>query len=244
MITETKKCNCSLRCASWDRIAIWGLFLIGIVTICGGMVYYAWVMTTLETRPVASITSFEGCVAADNPVMESYPRQCRTTDGRIFVERTKLPEGQVCAQVITRAKNTATGEERDFPTPCAVPKGWEPVRATATTSQGILPYDSGVAGIVTLGPTCPVLRNPPDPACADKPYKTTVQAIRVGSPAGAPFATAETDAAGAYRFSLPPGSYAIQPIGGRVLPRCETKEITVEPGIVADLDLTCDSGIR
>jgi len=35
---------------------------------------------------VASITSFEECIAAGNPAMESYPRQCRTEDGKHFVE--------------------------------------------------------------------------------------------------------------------------------------------------------------
>ena len=33
-----------------------------------------------------SIESFEDCVAAGNPIMESYPRQCRTSDGVNFVE--------------------------------------------------------------------------------------------------------------------------------------------------------------
>jgi hypothetical protein len=32
------------------------------------------------------IQSFEECVEAGNAVMESYPRQCRTEDGRIFTE--------------------------------------------------------------------------------------------------------------------------------------------------------------
>jgi len=32
------------------------------------------------------IHSFEECAAAGNPVMESYPRQCRTADGKHFVE--------------------------------------------------------------------------------------------------------------------------------------------------------------
>ncbi len=31
---------------------------------------------------------------------------------------------QVCAQVITQAKNPLTGEVKDFPTPCDVPSGW------------------------------------------------------------------------------------------------------------------------
>ncbi len=31
----------------------------------------------------------------------------------------------VCVQVITPAKNPATGEVVDYPTPCDVPDGWE-----------------------------------------------------------------------------------------------------------------------
>jgi len=37
----------------------------------------------LETSPT---DNFEECAAAGNPVMESYPRQCRTPDGKHFVE--------------------------------------------------------------------------------------------------------------------------------------------------------------
>ncbi len=33
-----------------------------------------------------TIKSFDECVAAGNPVMESYPRQCMTDDGAHFVE--------------------------------------------------------------------------------------------------------------------------------------------------------------
>ena len=33
-----------------------------------------------------TIESFEECIAAGNPAMESYPRQCRTSDGKNFVE--------------------------------------------------------------------------------------------------------------------------------------------------------------
>lgn len=60
------------------------LFTIGIVLLATifGMQYL------LESRdtPADTITSFEECVAAGNPVMESYPRQCRTADGDLFVE--------------------------------------------------------------------------------------------------------------------------------------------------------------
>ncbi len=33
----------------------------------------------------ATVDSFERCVAAGNPVMESYPERCRSADGRVFV---------------------------------------------------------------------------------------------------------------------------------------------------------------
>jgi len=48
----------------------------------------------------ATIESFEECAAAGNPVMESYPRQCRTSDGKNFVEviDTMLNLEEQCTQ--------------------------------------------------------------------------------------------------------------------------------------------------
>src|SRR3989344_3164978 len=108
----------------------------------------------------------------------------------------------------------------------------------------ILPYDSGVRGQVLLGPTCPVMKDPPDPQCADKPYATTIQVIRVGSPVSTPFATVATDTQGNYSVSSPPGAYALHPTSGKVFPRCETKEVTVTPSEVLVVNLLCDTGIR
>ncbi len=41
-------------------------------------------------RHFMQVTSYDECVAAGNPVMESYPTQCRTPDGRIFVNPRDL----------------------------------------------------------------------------------------------------------------------------------------------------------
>ena len=39
------------------------------------------------------IDNFDDCISAGNPIMESYPRQCRTEDGKYFVEQiTKIPD--------------------------------------------------------------------------------------------------------------------------------------------------------
>ncbi len=51
----------------------------------------------LRIVPLNEINSFEDCISAGNPVMESYPRQCRTVDGQTFVEevqtsKPKIPE--------------------------------------------------------------------------------------------------------------------------------------------------------
>ena len=70
--------------------------------------------------PAPPATTFEECVAAGNPVMESYPRQCNTKDGNHFVEdigntldksglirlASPLPGAQISSPV------TITGEAR------------------------------------------------------------------------------------------------------------------------------------
>lgn len=43
---------------------------------------------------VSSITNFEECIAAGNPAMESHPRQCKTSDGKHFVET--IPSQEQC----------------------------------------------------------------------------------------------------------------------------------------------------
>lgn len=60
-----------------------GLLLIALT--------YAWWQAYTPARALL-VTSFEECVAAGNPVMETYPPQCRTKDGRLFVSRMELPQ--------------------------------------------------------------------------------------------------------------------------------------------------------
>ncbi len=101
---------------------------------------------------------------------------------------------------------------------------------------GILPFESSVTGKVLMGPICPVMKNPPDPDCADKPYVTTIEVIG--------FSTVETDKDGVYKVMLPPGEYTIQAVGGNPFPRCMSEEIIVEPDTMHEVNLSCDTGIR
>ncbi|OGD67157.1 hypothetical protein A2442_02045 [Candidatus Campbellbacteria bacterium RIFOXYC2_FULL_35_25] len=118
------------------------------------------------------------------------------------------------------------------------------IQDTPEDPLGILPFDSGVTGKVLLGPVCPVMQYPPDPACDDRPYETTVQVISVGSPKSSPFATVKTNKDGEYTLMLPPGKYGLQAIGGNPLPWCATKEITIKPSVILQINLSCDTGIR
>jgi len=49
----------------------------------------------LRIVPLNEINSFEDCVTAGNPVMESYPRQCRTVYGQTFVEEIQISKQKI-----------------------------------------------------------------------------------------------------------------------------------------------------
>lgn len=59
-----------------------GIFWILVVLVLGIAVF----ISISYFGASGGISSFDECVAAGNPVMKSYPAQCRTSDGRIFVE--------------------------------------------------------------------------------------------------------------------------------------------------------------
>jgi hypothetical protein len=123
------------------------------------------------------ILSFEDCVAAGNPVMESYPRRCNAS-GKTFTERvTDLPEkwtvctfeqrkaeacGEiylpVCAEVPTQcAKAPCDTVKQTFSNPCE-----------ACRNERVKAYMSGECegGKSENCPaTCPVFAPPPPDWC-------------------------------------------------------------------------------
>ncbi len=122
--------------------------------------------------------------------------------------------------------------------------------ATSRTSTpdggggGIPPYNSGIRGVVILGPTCPVERIPPDPSCADRPYQTLVTIFRASDPTHA-FVSTKSNASGTFSASLPPGNYTISAGDSAVmLPRCDHPQVTVTPNAYATATVSCDTGIR
>jgi len=49
----------------------------------------------LRIVPLKEISNFEDCVADGNPIMESYPRQCKTMNGKTFVEEIETLEPKI-----------------------------------------------------------------------------------------------------------------------------------------------------
>ncbi|MDO8482159.1 MAG: hypothetical protein Q7S75_03730 [bacterium] len=112
-----------------------------------------------------------------------------------------------------------------------------------TSDGNIPPYNSGIRGTVMLGPTCPVMRDPPDPQCADRGYETQVSVFRTGNNLN-PIATTKSNARGIFEVSLPPGGYIILAEGGKTLPRCSPVTVSVTPNNYISAVIQCDTGIR
>jgi len=110
--------------------------------------------------------------------------------------------------------------------------------------NGIAPYTSGIRGTIMVGPTCPVMQNPPDPKCADKPLETNVSIYRASDTTRS-IVTTTSAKDGTFEASLPPGDYVVMsgPYGVP-MPSCTDATATVGPNSYTNITVSCDSGIR
>jgi hypothetical protein len=112
----------------------------------------------------------------------------------------------------------------------------------AATSTPEVKGKSGITGISLLGPVCPVEKNPPDPACAPRPYPAL---IIVKTADGKNEVTRfNTDQNGEFKINLPAGTYFLEPQSGKVFPRGIEQTVVVKSGIFTPINLNFDSGIR
>ncbi len=99
-----------------------------------------------------------------------------------------------------------------------------------------------LSGSVTLGPTCPVERIPPDPNCAPKPFSTSISILN--SENTKILKTINSDTNGAFSVNLDSGTYILQAKGGAVLPRCSQVSVVIKSGEQTKTEISCDTGIR
>ena len=98
--------------------------------------------------------------------------------------------------------------------------------------------------MVVAGPSCPVVTDPPDPDCRDRPVPGAV--IVVLDRAGQQVARVISGADGSFSIGLAPGAYRLvpQPVEG-LMGTAEEQQISVaaaEP--VAEVTVVYDTGIR
>jgi hypothetical protein len=105
------------------------------------------------------------------------------------------------------------------------------------------PPGTGLSITAAAGPTCPVERIPPDPACAPRPVAGA--SIVVKDADGTTVATVVTDAIGAASVALPAGTYVVepQPAAG-LMGTAESQDVMVADGVMTPVLLAYDTGIR
>jgi hypothetical protein len=106
-----------------------------------------------------------------------------------------------------------------------------------------LPDATGVRGTVTAGPTCPVEREPPDPACAERPVAGAV--LVFSGAGGLEVARATSAADGTFTVDLAPGAYHVsaEPVEG-LMGTPGPMDVEVEAGPKTELQVSYDTGIR
>lgn len=195
--------------------------------------------------PAATLTSAEEAVAAvlaQEPMFAAVePRSPDLIGQAAWSEVTEASEGW---KVVIRI---GWG---DCPAGCISEHTWTyAVSPTgdvtlAEESGAPLPTDSGVRGTVVAGPTCPVVTDPPDPSCADRPVEGAVLVVTTMD--GTEVDRATSDAEGAFAIPLAPGAYRLvpEPVEG-LMGTAEPMEFSVEWGmLIPELIVSYDTGIR
>lgn len=110
--------------------------------------------------------------------------------------------------------------------------------ATPTTTTASTP----LTGYVHAGPVCPVVQDPPDPNCADRPVAGA--ALRIVGVGGSEVALVTTAEDGTFSLPLPPGTYTLepQPVDGLMgTAAAQSFDVGSSP---VHLDVAYDTGIR
>ena len=101
-----------------------------------------------------------------------------------------------------------------------------------------------IRGTATAGPVCPVVTEPPDPSCDDRPVAGAEIVVRNQS--GETVGRVRTAEDGGFSISVAPGRYELvaQPVEG-LLGTPATIEVTVDDGVpVGEIAISYDTGIR
>ncbi len=179
--------------------------------------------------------------STDDPPTRDDPREDEPVD-EDPVDKPVITTGTTDA--ITTATTTVI---IDVPTTSILPPDRTTTTTTivdSTTTTTVRPpaETHRVSGYVHAGPTCPVMRFPPDPACDDRPVAGAVLVIL--SRDEKEVTRVESNDEGRFEIRLPNGAYLLrpQPYDG-LLGTAPAQEFKVDGEPVA-LDIAYDTGIR
>lgn len=115
------------------------------------------------------------------------------------------------------------------------------ITACAQASTPTPPSNTGITGLVTLGPMCPVEQA--GQPCPDQPYQARIDVLDAQ---GTTVTSIQSDANGRFTVDLPPGDYVLHPLPpeGNILPMAGDLPVTVTTGQYTDVQISYDSGIR
>ena len=233
---------------------------VGVIIIIGA----AYGMSVWrEKNQAARINDFESCSKAGYAIMETFPEQCRTADGRSFTrkltdeEKNKIqppepdaglanPASTNCLKLGGRLdmRSDDNGGQTGY---CILPNGQECEEwALFRNECGLSPSSQmGVLkGKVTVGPICPVERVGQPCPVPPEAY-TSRQVIIYKTDGVTEVAMQNFSADGSYEFALPPGTYIVktasQGVGGsKDLPQT----VIIKSGETVSLNFGIDTGIR
>lgn len=104
--------------------------------------------------------------------------------------------------------------------------------------------ESGVTGIMYIGPTCGIVMENNPNMCAPKPYAGDIRFTST-SPTSKISIVATANSSGSFRVVLPPGTYTISSSSKNTPPTLSSPtEVTVKPYSYTNIRVDFDSGIR
>jgi hypothetical protein len=198
-------------------VVIGAIFLLGLSLVaagCGGAVPDG----STTTSPSSSTTATVLSTTTTGPTSSTVPGST-----------TSLPASSTSVTSTTIPPTTTTTRASTSTT--------SPTSSTSTTSTTAA-LDSGITGLVTLGPISPVER-PGVPN--ERPYAATIIVKRTD---GSVVAQVRSGEDGRFTIKLPPGAYVLEPQNGQPLPRAEAQQVTVLPHAFTEVTVAFDSGIR
>jgi hypothetical protein len=112
------------------------------------------------------------------------------------------------------------------------------IAALVPASCAGAPTESGINGLVRIGPISPVEQ----PGVTNEaPYEATILVKNAG---GDTVTTVKSGADGRFTVNLAPGTYTLEPQSPGQLPFAQPQEVVVEPHRFTDVTVDYDSGIR